>query len=177
MRAQLGGILAASPRFVWEIGCGHGHFLTAYAQAHPAALCVGIDIVRERIERAERKRVRAKRDNLHFILAEAGMFLEALPAEARPTDIFVLFPDPWPKQRHHKHRILQSDFLTRLARRAGQGSRLYFRTDYDPYFQAVMEEIRAQGDWLIVDEKWPFEELTVFQARAPAYRSLIALSR
>ena len=177
LRAQLGGILAASPRFVWEIGCGHGHFLTAYAQAHPAALCVGIDIVRERIERAERKRVRAKRDNLHFLLAEAEMFLEVLPGNSTPSDIFVLFPDPWPKQRHHKHRILQADFLGRLARRAGQGSRLYFRTDHDPYFQAVMEVLRAHRNWRIVDEKWPFEELTVFQARAPVYQSLIASSR
>jgi tRNA (guanine-N7-)-methyltransferase len=177
LRTRLGDLLAPAPRFVWEIGCGHGHFLAAYALAHPAVVCIGIDIVRERIERAERKRERARLHNLHFLLAEAAMFLEVLPVNARPTDIFVLFPDPWPKQRHHKHRILQADFLARVAQRAGQGTRLYFRTDHAPYFQAVREVLQVHPDWRMVEENWPFEELTVFQARAPAYQSLIAVSK
>jgi tRNA (guanine-N7-)-methyltransferase len=177
LRARLGDLLAPTPRFVWEIGCGHGHFLAAYARTHPAVTCIGIDIVRERIGRAERKRERARLDNLHFLLAEAGMFLEVLPGNARPSEIFVLFPDPWPKQRHHKHRILQAEFLARVAQRAGQGTRLCFRTDHAPYFQAVKETLQLHPHWQIVEENWPFEELTVFQARAPAYQSLIAVSK
>lgn len=160
--------------FVWEVGCGHGHFLTAYAQAHPEKLCVGIDLASDRIARAIRKRDRARLANLHFIQAEARFFLEALPPEARFSDVFILFPDPWPKLRHHKHRILQPAFLDAVASRMGEGGRLLFRTDYEPYFQDAAAVVDVHAQWRRVDEPWPFEFETVFQSRAPSYHSLIA---
>jgi tRNA (guanine-N7-)-methyltransferase len=174
---RLHALLPADARLVWELGCGHGHFLTAYAEAHPARLCVGIDIVRERIDRANRKRDRAGFANLHFILAEARLFLEVLPPGVRLEDIFVLFPDPWPKLRHHKHRIIQADFLAAAARRAEPTARLCFRTDFEPYFEDASTTIAAHPDWQTVEEPWPFEQETVFQRRAPTFRSLIARLR
>jgi tRNA (guanine-N7-)-methyltransferase len=174
LAADLAKILPPATRFVGEIGCGHGHFLTAYAQKHPDETCVGIDLIRERITRATRKRDRAKLNHLHFLQAEALMFLETLPPGAQFSKIFVLFPDPWPKKRHHKNRLLQTDFLTVLAKYAGQGTRLYFRTDHEPYFEAVEATINDHAAWIISEEPWPFEEKTVFQARAQSYRSLVA---
>lgn len=171
----LAGIFFGQARpFVWEVGCGHGHFLTAYAGAHPTELCLGIDLVRERIDRAERKRNRAKLANLHFIRAEAHMFLEALPAQARLAAIFILFPDPWPKQRHHKHRLMQPRFFDAVAGRAGQGVRLCFRTDHEPYFRETEGALGTHPSWQLMDESWPFETETVFQQRASSHRSLIA---
>ncbi len=169
--------LAPQARFTWEIGSGHGHFLAAYAQTHPTELCIGIDIVSERIDRALRKRDRATLANLHFVHAEARLFLETLPAEATFSRLFILFPDPWPKLRHHKHRIMQPDFLAAVAARAGEGARLYFRTDFTPYYDDTKAVLAAHADWeLFADgaETWPFEHETVFQARAPSYHSLIA---
>lgn len=166
--------LPAVPKFVWEIGCGHGHFLTAYAQAHPERICVGIDLAGDRIARAVRKRDRAKLANLHFLQAEARVFLESLSPETRFQDIFVLFPDPWPKARHHKHRLLQTDFLMTMAARAGQGARLFFRTDYRPYFDEVNQALQQFPGWSQVPESWPFEYETVFQRRAEQYHSLVA---
>jgi tRNA (guanine-N7-)-methyltransferase len=160
--------------FVWEIGCGHGHFLTAYAEAHPEKLCIGIDIDTVRIARAQRKSQRAKLPNLHFIQAEARLFLEMLPAHARVADIFVLFPDPWPKARHSKHRILQPDFLVSLARRATPAGRLFFRTDYHPYFAEVAAAVAAHSGWEVIADPWPFEFETVFQSRVDIYYSLAA---
>src|SRR5688500_15397996 len=75
---QLSAILPGPANFVCEIGSGHGHFLTAYAQQHPDQVCVGLDIIGERVERATRKRTRARLDNLHFLHAEARLFLDAL---------------------------------------------------------------------------------------------------
>lgn len=161
--------------FICEIGSGHGHFLTGYAAAHPEKVCVGIDIVRERVMRATRKRDRAKLPGLHFILADASDFLAALPEAASFAAIFVLFPDPWPKRRHHKNRLLQSVFLDRLAARSAPGTRFYFRTDHEAYFTAVAETIRTHACWRPVEETWPFERQTVFQARARTYQSLIAV--
>jgi tRNA (guanine-N7-)-methyltransferase len=174
LATRFGQLFPAATDFVWEIGCGHGHFLTAYAEAHPERLCVGIDIDTPRIGRALRKSGRVKLPNLHFVQAEARLFLEMLPPHARPAAIFVLFPDPWPKARHQKHRLLQRDFLSALAPRAAPDARLYFRTDFQPYFAEVVRAIELPCGWERVADEWPFEFETVFQSRAESFHSLVA---
>ena len=175
LRDLLVPLLPPGSRFVWEIGCGHGHFLNAFAAAHPGRLCLGLDIVRDRIERATRKRDRARLDNLHFFLAEAGDFFGALPPDTAPELIYILFPDPWPKRRHHKNRLMQPEFLHSIATRAGQGTSLHFRTDYEPYFRETEATLLAHPDWrLAPGAPWGFEHETVFQSRAPTHFSLVA---
>jgi len=162
---------------VCEIGCGHGHFLVAYAHAHPAARCIGIDIERTRIERAIRKQERARATQLHFLQADAGLFLDALPAGVMLGRVFILFPDPWPKTRHHKNRLIQSKFLDELRRRASSATRIFFRTDHELYFEDARTVFERHAGWQLVDEHWPFEHETVFQSRATSYRSLVARLR
>ncbi len=163
-----------SSEIVWEVGCGHGHFLEAYAKAHPQRVCIGIDIESDRVNRARRKRDRAQLANLHFLRAEARLFVETLPPEVRFTSVFVLFPDPWPKLRHHKHRVMQKDFLTAVAERMSAGGRLYFRTDDLDYFAWAERLIHEHPRWQLIAGEWEFEHQTVFQSRAAHYRSLIA---
>jgi len=172
-------ILEQSSTFVWEVGCGHGHFLTAYAQANPSQICIGVDMASERIERAERKRDRAKLTNLHFIRGEATLFLHALPPHAQLAKVFILFPDPWPKSRHHKHRILREDFLKSVAAIAAPGCQLHFRTDFQPYFADASTTIRQSPEWQIPSPSlpWPFEYATVFQNRAERHDSFTAILR
>ncbi|MBI5692863.1 MAG: tRNA (guanosine(46)-N7)-methyltransferase TrmB [Verrucomicrobia bacterium] len=177
LRTQLEPILADSSRFVLEIGCGHGHFLTAYAGAHPDRVCIGLDLVEDRIQRACRKRDRARLSNLHFLQGEARLFLEVLPPAARLTALYALFPDPWPKLRHHKHRLIQPDFLRQTAAAATPDCRLYFRTDHEEYFASSRAIILAHPSWVLTDETWPFEYETVFQQRASSYQSLVAIPR
>jgi tRNA (guanine-N7-)-methyltransferase len=174
----LAGVVGQAARFVWEVGCGHGHFLTAYAKAHPAEACIGIDITSDRIERAERKRGRAKLENLHFVRADAEDFLAVMPERARFTAIFILFPDPWPKRRHHKNRVVKPEFLAAAAARAQKGTALYFRTDHEPYYREVAALLKAQEDWSEPDATpWPFDEPTVFGKRAAGHFSLVATRR
>ena len=177
LRAELITALPTSPaRFVLEIGCGNGHFLAAYASAHPDQYCVGIDLRLERIAKALRKRDRAGLGNLQFLRCDAGDFLSELPAGVQLLDIYILFPDPWPKKRHHKHRLFQPEFLGVLAAWAGQGSRLFFRTDYKPYFDQALETIAAQRVWrLLPSGPFPFEHQTIFQSRAAVFYSLGAM--
>lgn len=175
--ADLTRILPPGESFAWEVGCGHGHFLTAYAEAHPGAVCVGIDIAGDRIARALRKRERARLAHLHFLQADARLFLAALPAGVSLGRVFILFPDPWPKLRHHKHRILQADFLSALADRSTPETRVYFRTDYRPYFEAARETAEQHERWRVVAEPWPFEHSTVFQERADQHHSLVLCPR
>lgn len=174
LRQQVSAILSPSAEFVWELGCGHGHFLTAFAAAHPNQLCVGIDIMADRIERALRKRDRARLQNLFFVHADARLFLHALPASTRFSDLYILFPDPWPKSRHHKHRILQTDFLSLAATKAKSEAWLHFRTDHQPYFAEAQALLSNHSMWKIGERVWPYEYCTVFQNRAPEYHSLSA---
>lgn len=179
LRPRLEEALAGRSRVTLEIGCGHGHFLTAYAEAHPNEFCLGVDLLGDRLARAARKSKRLGLGNVGWFQAEAELFLTALPTQVRLNgNIFVLFPDPWPKRRHWKHRIIKEGFLSALAIRAGHGARLCFRTDYGPYFAASQQTANAHPDWrLAPDAPWPFEQPTVFQERAEGYQSWIALRR
>lgn len=167
-------VLAGVGDCVLEIGSGHGHFLTAYAEAHPAKTCIGLDIIADRVERANRKKNRAQLANLHFLHASAEDFLATLPENIRLADVFVLFPDPWPKRRHHKNRLMQVAFLSQSALKAGQGMRLYFRTDDLNYYAAARAVVMEHPAWQVVTEPWAFEYETVFQQRAPGFHSLVA---
>lgn len=158
-----------------EIGAGHGHFLTAYATQHPERFCVGIDIMSDRINRGLRKRDRARLENLTFVHSSAEDLLAVLPEGVSLDGIFILFPDPWPKRRHWKNRLMQPEFLRALATRTQPEAPLYFRTDYAPYFEYAREVVAAHPNWKIGSNAlWPFEHQTVFQSRAPTYQSLVA---
>lgn len=176
LRAELAALLPANAAIVLEIGSAHGHFLVRYAAENPAKLCVGVDLRGERVDRARRKSGRAKLPNCHFIRAEARELIECLPAGVTFAEVWVLFPDPWPKKRHHKNRLLQPAFFDFLAERAGQGARLYFRTDYAEYFHEVAAFLKDLKTWRADPAApWPLEHETVFQARAPSYQSLVAV--
>ncbi|WP_438480767.1 tRNA (guanosine(46)-N7)-methyltransferase TrmB [Oleiharenicola lentus] len=176
LRAELAALLPQKQAIVWEIGSGHGHFLTRYAQEFPEKTCVGVDINTLRIGRSRKKATRGKLANCHFVLTEAGEFLHALPDEITFSEIWVLFPDPWPKKRHHKNRIMRADFLESAASRVKEGGKLYFRTDHADYFAAVKNLMPTVNTWAIAENAdWPLEHETVFQARAPSYQSFVAI--
>jgi tRNA (guanine-N7-)-methyltransferase len=177
LKEQIESAFPPATRFVCEIGSGHGHFLTAYAKAHLDEVCVGIDIIGERVARANRKRDRAQLKHLHFFHAEARLFLETLPAAASISKVFILFPDPWPKTRHHKHRIMQSDFLTLLRSRVAADAEVYFRTDHRPYFDDAYASVQGHDQWRVTTTEWPFEHETVFQKRAETFSSFSAAPR
>lgn len=157
-----------------EIGCGHGHLLTAYAEAHPEKTCIGIDIIADRITRANRKKNRARLANVHFINTSAEDFFAIFPSQISISDLFIFFPDPWPKRRHHKNRLMQTEFLSRLSRWVTPSSRLYFRTDDLAYFTATEAIVSAHPAWALHSSPWVFEFTTVFQARASSHYSLVA---
>ena len=176
LRAELAELLPHTRSVTWEIGCGHGHFLARYATEFPEKFCIGVDLRNERIGKGRRKAERAGLPNCRFVRAEAREFLLALPPDVTFGEIWVLFPDPWPKKRHHKNRLLQPEFLEAVAGRVGEGVPLYFRTDHAEYFHEVVGFIAKLKTWrLDPAAHWPLEHTTVFQARAATYHSLVAV--
>lgn len=161
-----------------EIGCGHGHFLADYAEKHPHEACLGIDLISQRVGRTLRKAKRADLDNLFVLKAEAEEFIAALPVHVRLGRTFLIHPDPWPKRRHHKNRLLKSSFLDQLARCSREGAPLHFRTDHPGYFRWGREHLGTHPWWELRPEMaWPFEAPSYFQELLPQSRSVTAIRR
>ena len=175
LATTLADALVGRTDITFELGCGHGHWLAAYAAAHPDEFCVGIDLITHRVERSVRKQTLGKLDNVIFLKAEATEFLEALPPAVVLRKIFILYPDPWPKKKHHKHRFIQASSLDLLAQRAAAGARLHFRTDDLDYSEWTRAHLFEHAAWKLKEETtWPFEQTTFFEERMTAKRDLEA---
>jgi tRNA (guanine-N7-)-methyltransferase len=160
---------------LFEPGCGHGHWLTGYAETHPGVVCVGVDLISWRIRKAQTKRDKRGLRNLYFYKADLREFLEVLPSRIRFEQTVMLFPDPWPKARHHRRRMVQTAFLDELARRTETGGTFCFRSDDRPYYEWTLEHLQAHPDWALdQDATWPHEQETYFQELMEGYHSAIA---
>lgn len=146
-----------------EIGCGHGDFLIDYASNFTDRFCLGIDLVSKRLEKCKKKKNRFNLQNLSFLKAEAYEFLEALLAEIKFDQVFVIYPDPWPKKRHWRRRLIQQNFLNILAQRTLPNSKLFFKTDSKEYIDWTKNEILKNERWELEEGSiWPLETKTFF---------------
>ena len=170
-RADLAGV----GRIIFEAGCGHGHWLADYAEVNPGVFCVGIDLISWRIRKGNEKKAKRGLQNLHFYKAELGEFLGALPEAIRFDRTILLFPDPWPKAKHHRRRMVQSSLLDEVARRTDRGGEFCFRSDDRPYFDWTLGHLSEHPEWEI-DESglWPYESETYFQSLMDEYYSVVA---
>ena len=170
-RADLAGV----KRIVFEAGCGHGHWLTDYAEVNPSVFCIGIDLISWRIRKGNEKKVKRGLKNLQFYKAELSEFLGALPAAIRFDRTILLFPDPWPKAKHHRRRMIQPSFLDEVARRTERGGEFCFRSDDLPYFDWTVEHLTEHSEWEIDQlAQWPYESETYFQNLMDEHHSLVA---
>lgn len=161
-----------------EIGCGKGHYLSSYAAANPSEFCIGLDLISERVRDARRRASNKHAQNAFFMKAEACEFLAALPENVRLAKVFIFFPDPWPKERHHKRRLMQPAFLDTLRQFSTPDTVLYFRTDYREYFDWTVEAINSNSNWRILpDNTLPFEEVSQFQRILPDFSTLAARAK
>jgi tRNA (guanine-N7-)-methyltransferase len=175
LRAETAEDLAGVERILFEAGCGHGHWLSGYAAARPDATCVGIDLISWRIRKGNDKKAKRGLRNLHFYKAELLEFLEVLPETIRFERTVLLFPDPWPKARHHRRRMVQPAFLDEVARRTDRGGEFCFRSDDRPYFDWTVEHLTEHPKWQIdASAPWPYESETYFQSLMDGYFSVVA---
>jgi len=158
-----------------EIGCGHGHWLNAYAQLNQNRTCVGIDLNTKRIVKSNYKRCLSNLKNLFFLKADANEFINYKPIDVKFSKIFIFFPDPWPKNKHHKKRLVQHSFLKLLSFHTCANSQIYFRTDHLDYFNWTKSIFEASEEWKLADLQWPLEHQSYFQDLLPSFSSLSAI--
>jgi len=148
-----------------EIGCGHGHWLTSLAMTNPKMVYIGIDLITKRIERANTKKSKNNLNNVFFCKAEAFEFIES--AEVKISTTFIMYPDPWPKKRHQKRRLIQNHFLKLLALKSTSSGEFYFMTDHSGYFKWATSMVTESTYWKIIDKKWPHEAKSYFSDLLP----------
>lgn len=131
----------AAPPLEIDVGCHKGLFLVEMARLHPGHNFLGVELQSERVERTRKKIRTLALPNAAVVRAEGQEVVRALPAFCA-DGIHVLFPDPWPKRRHHVRRLVQAGFLRDCARVLKPGGLLRLVTD-DAAYAANMEEVAA----------------------------------
>jgi tRNA (guanine-N7-)-methyltransferase len=120
-----------------ELGSGDGSFLVAYAQAHPDRNLVGVERLLGRLRKIDRKTIRSGLTNLRVVRIEAAYFLQHLLPPDSIRALHLYFPDPWPKKRHARHRLVNEAFPSLAAAALETGGAVYLRTDDAPYFKQM----------------------------------------
>ena len=120
-----------------ELGSGDGSFLVEYARLHPERNFAGVERLLGRLRKLDRKGRRAGLTNLRGVRLECSYFLEYLLPPGSAAALHIYFPDPWPKRKHRRHRLINERFPG-LARQAlAPGGMVYLRTDDEDYFQQM----------------------------------------
>jgi len=146
---------------VLEIGFGMGETTASIACAHPHVDFVAVDVHAPGVGSLLKRVGELGLDNVRIIRHDAVEVVATMIPQASLAGVHVFFPDPWPKKRHHKRRLLQPAFVHALAQRLAVGGYLHAATDWDDYAQQILATFEA----------CPLLENTVDSfAERPAYR-------
>lgn len=127
----------AAPR-VLEIGFGMGDSLAAMALAHPERDYLGIEVHRPGVGRLLGQLEAQGAGNVRVMCADAVEMLQRHVPDAGIDTVQLFFPDPWPKKRHHKRRIVQTEFVELLSRKLKAGGIFHVATDWEHYAEHVL---------------------------------------
>jgi tRNA (guanine-N7-)-methyltransferase len=126
-----------------EIGTGKGTFLIEQSRQHPETNFLGIEWARWFWRYTSDRLRRAHLTNVHTVRAEAGFFLREFVPPATISVLHIYFPDPWPKARHHKRRLIQPSFIPLVVSALKPGGRLQIVTDHAEYFGQIETVLQA----------------------------------
>ena len=155
---RLADLFAAPAPFEVDVGCGKGRFLLARAAAHPEINYLGVDRMLRRIRKVDRKAVRAGLDNVRLLRMDACYAVTWLIPSNCVSAYYVFFPDPWPKTKHHHHRLFDRRFMDALVRTLIPGGMVNFATDHLPYYDEVRGLLEADGRFEPAEAFVPCEE-------------------
>jgi tRNA (guanine-N7-)-methyltransferase len=124
-----------------EIGCGKGEFLMASALRHPRTFFVGVEVARKYALKSAARLVKAGATNARVAWMDGMTFLERAVPPASLRAVHVYFPDPWPKRRHHRRRVVSPRFTAAAARALRRGGNLYFLSDDAEIYAHVVRAV------------------------------------
>ncbi len=136
-RLELSKLFPSAQPLEVELGSGDGSFLVEYATRRREHNFIGVERLLGRLRKMDRKGRRAGLTNLRAVRIESAYFLEYLLPPQAAVALHIYFPDPWPKRKHRRHRLINERFPA-LARQAlAPGGTVYLRTDDASYFEQM----------------------------------------
>ncbi len=150
-RLELAAMFPQPQHLEVELGSGDGSFLVNYARLHSNRNFLAVERLLGRLRKLDRKGLRAGLTNLRGLRIESSYLLEYLLPLQSVAALHVYFPDPWPKRKHRKNRLINTRF-TELARQAlGPGGLVYLRTDDEDYFTQMVTVFAASSSFQLVE--------------------------
>jgi tRNA (guanine-N7-)-methyltransferase len=156
-----------APRIL-EIGFGNGESLATMAQARSDADFLGIEVHRPGVGHLLMRIESLGLSNLRVLCVDAVEVLARQLPDTSLNRIQIFFPDPWPKHRHHKRRLIQPDFVALLARKLKPGAHLHLATDWEAYALHMLAVLEAAEGFVNTASKF---------AERPDYRPLTKFER
>lgn len=157
--------------FTLEIGFGMGHTLAGLAAREPGTGIIGVEVHRPGVGKLLALAEALQLTNLRVFCADAVDVLNRAIPVASLDRVLLLFPDPWPKKRHHKRRIVQPAFVELVRSRLREGGVFHLATDWEPYAAHMLEVLESARGWRNLAGAGCFAErpasrdLTRFEAR------------
>ncbi len=155
--------LAEGRGFEVDLGCGDGGFLIQMAAHYPERMFLGVERLLGRVRKVCRESYRNGLHNVRALRMESRYFLEYFVEQGSISRLHYLFPDPWPKEKHHKNRLVQESFVPVLHRALSDGGEILFKTDHEEYFVWVCDLLNQSPLFEQVEWDEPFYPKTDFQ--------------
>jgi tRNA (guanine-N7-)-methyltransferase len=143
---DLSAVFGRRAKIILEIGCGMGETTAAIAAAHPKTDFLGIEVHTPGVGSLLKLIDEGGLGNLRVIQHDAVEVLREMIAPASLDGAHIFFPDPWPKKRHHKRRLVQTDFIALLASRLKPGGYVHLATDWEEYAGQMLEVLSAEPE-------------------------------
>jgi tRNA (guanine-N7-)-methyltransferase len=143
-----------------ELGCGDASFLVEYARRNPSHNFIGVERLLGRLQKLDRKGRRAELNNLRGVRIESSYFLQYLLPRGSTSALHIYFPDPWPKKKHHRHRLINGQFPVLAGAVLEPGGVVFLRTDDQEYFTQMTEVFSAAKEFVQKETPAALAELT-----------------
>lgn len=152
-RLEAGEIVKAGRPLEIDLGCGDGKFLLEMADKYPERDFLGVERLLGRVRKVCKNVGKRGLGNVRVLRLESRYTVEWLLPRASVSRLHLLCPDPWPKQRHHRRRLIQGDFLQAIWDLLEPGGEFLFKTDHPEYFHWAEEKVTAFGKFERLE--WP----------------------
>jgi len=140
-----------------DVGCGDGGFLLELGDRNPERDFLGLEKLLGRARKVARQAARRGLENVRAMQIDSPYAVRYLLPTAGVARVHVLFPDPWPKAKHAKNRLVQPSFCAAVHRVLEPGGEWFFKTDHEEYFLEAVAVIQASGWFEMV--AWPDDAL------------------
>jgi tRNA (guanine-N7-)-methyltransferase len=144
---DLHGLFGGFRRIVLEIGFGTGQATAEIARANPHIGYLGVEVFHAGVAKLLQRIVREGISNLRIVEHDVVDVLSSMVPPSSLSGCHVFFPDPWPKTRHHKRRLLSEPFLRLLADRLEPGGYLYVASDWEPYAEQILTTLAGMQEY------------------------------